>query len=430
MNAARYTLLALLLFVGVLVTAQPACSATLHIPDGAKAGPQFNIETATRAWLDSLPADKKARSNSYFEGGYWLILWDFLYGAIVSVLLLETKASARMRDIAERLTRFRPLQTGLYFAQFSVLSYLLTFPLGVYEGFFREHQYELSNMTFGAWIGDEGKGLLLNIALGGIVVATLFGIVRRLPNTWHLWGAAVAILFQAVAIMFFPVFIAPVFNKYTVLQDATMRDSILRLARQNGIPATNVYEVDASRQSNRVSANVSGALGTERITLNDNLLNRSSPEAVLAVMGHEMGHYVMNHIYKSLLFGVILIVTVFAILRRAIGYALTRWGPRWQIRGIGDPAVVPLVVLIISTIGILITPINNTWVRTQEYEADIFGLNTARQPDGFAESALLLSEYRKMEPGPVEEFIFYDHPSGKTRIYAAMRWKAENLDLR
>jgi STE24 endopeptidase len=144
-------------------------------------------------------------------------------------------------------------------------------------------------------------------------------------------------------------------------------------------------------------------------------------------MGHEMGHYVMNHIYKMMAFIVIFLVAMFAVLRRALDWSLARWGPRWQIRGVGDPAVVPLVMLIVSVITLLYLPVNNTLVRTQEYEADIFGLNTARQPDGFAEAALLLSEYRKMEPGPIEEFIFFDHPSGRTRIYASMRWKAENL---
>ena len=417
-------------FLLIAVTATTALPATLHIPPGAQANTSFSAETATRAYLDTVPPDKKARSDSYFEGGYWLILWDFLYGVAVSALLLATRLSARMRDLAERLASRHFIQTYLYFAQFVVLSYLLSFPLGIYEGFIREHKYGLSNMTLAAWLGDEGKNLLISILLGGLVVAALFAIVRRLPRTWHLWGTAAAILFQAIAIVVAPVFIAPLFNKYTVLQDARIKDPILRLARQNGIPATNVYEVDASRQSNRVSANVSGFMGTERITLNDNLLNRCSPEAIFAVMGHEMGHYVMNHIYKMMVFVAILMVLIFVVLRRALDWSLSKWGARWEIRGAGDPAVLPLAMIVISTIGLLYTPVNNTLVRTQEYEADIFGLNTSRQPDGFAEAALILGEYRKMEPGPVEEFIFFDHPSGRTRIFAAMRWKAENLSDR
>jgi STE24 endopeptidase len=211
-----------------------------------------------------------------------------------------------------------------------------------------------------------------------------------------------------------------------VLGPSPVRASILRLARQNGIPARGVYEVDASRQSNRISANVSGFLGTERITLNDNLLRRCSPECVEAVMGHEMGHYVLNHIYKSILFYLLIYTVFFAALRRALDGALARWGTRLRIRDSNDPAMLPLALLILSTLFFLLTPITNTWTRTGEYEADIFGLNTSRQPDGFAEASLLLSEYRKLEPGPVEEFLFFDHPSGRTRIFSSMRWKAEN----
>ena len=419
----------ILALLSLLVALASAQTPTLHIPPGAQAGPAFTPEAATRAYLAELPPDKKARSDAYFEGGYWLILWDLLYGGAILLLLLATRLSARLREAAERISRRKPIQTWLYFAQFSIALFVLGFPLSVYEGFFREHQYGLSNQSFAAWITDEGKGLGLNIVLGGLAVTALFGIVRRLPRTWHIWGAGAAIVFLMISILIGPVFIAPLFNKYTLLEDPHIRDPILRVARQNGIPATNVYQVDASRQSKRVSANVSGFLGTERITLNDNLLNRCSPQAILAVMGHEMGHYVLNHLYKMLSFNVIIVTVFFALLRGALAWSLARWGQHWSIRDLGDPAVLPLAMLILSVFFFVLTPINNTLIRTQEYEADIFGLNTSRQPDGFAEAALVLSEYRKLEPGPIEELLFYDHPSGHTRIFASMRWKAENQCL-
>jgi STE24 endopeptidase len=146
-------------------------------------------------------------------------------------------------------------------------------------------------------------------------------------------------------------------------------------------------------------------------------------------MGHEMGHYVLNHVTKGIMFGFIMIVLMFAYLNWALKWTLARWGEKWQIRGIGDTAVLPLVILLISVFGFVLTPIMNTSTRTMEYEADMYGLNTSRQPDGFAQAAIHLGEYRKMSPGPIEEFIFFDHPSGRNRIYAAMRWKAENLSL-
>jgi STE24 endopeptidase len=232
-----------------------------------------------------------------------------------------------------------------------------------------------------------------------------------------------------VGIVIGPVFIAPLFNKYTPLENRALKESILSLARASGIPATDVYEMDASKQSKRVSANVSGFLGTERITLNDNLLARCSPQAILAVMGHEMGHYVLHHIYNALIFYTLVIVVLFWALRWGLEGALARWGERWWVRGVSDTAALPLAVLILSTLGFLFTPMANSFTRAQEFEADLYGLNAARQPDGEAEADLLLGEYRKMAPGPLEEAIFFDHPSGRTRIYAAMRWKAENLCL-
>ena len=423
--------LAFLLCSCAIASAQtPVSSPTLQIPEAAQSGPGFDPETATRAYLNTFKPGEKARSDSYFEGGYWLILWDLLYASVISILLLETTTlSARMRDWAERLTRIKPMATWLYWAQYLLLTSLLGAPLSVYEGFLRERQYGLMNQTFADWMVDQLKALALGIFLGGLVVMVLFEIVRRLHRSWHIWAAGVTIVFLMIGALIGPVFIGPLFNKYTLLADPGIRDPILRLARQNGIPATNVYQVDASRQSNRISANVSGFLGTERITLNDNLLRRASPQAILAVMGHEMGHYVLNHVYKMIAFATILYAAFFALLRWSLEWSLGQWGPRWRIRDVGDPAVLPLAFLILGVLFFIATPIQNTLTRTQEYEADIFGINTSRQPDGFAEAALLLGEYRKLDPGKWEEMIFFDHPSGHTRIFSAMRWKAENQCL-
>jgi STE24 endopeptidase len=231
------------------------------------------------------------------------------------------------------------------------------------------------------------------------------------------------------AIMIAPVYLLPLFNKVTKLDDPKVTQPILSMARANGIPAHDVFEVDASRQTTRMSANVSGFGKTMRITLNDNLLRRGSPEEIRSVMGHEMGHYVLHHIYKDVLFLFVVTVAFFALLRWGLQYSLSRWGAKWGVQGITDPAVIPLVFLIATIFFFVLTPISNTQTRTEEAEADTFGLNASRQPDGFAQAAIHLGEYRKMNPGPVEEWIFFDHPSGRNRIYRAMRWKAENLQL-
>jgi STE24 endopeptidase len=389
--------------------------------------PDFDVEKATRAYLDRMPPEKKAQSDAYFEGGYWLQLWGFLYGAGIAALLLQGRLSARMRDLAQRCTRFKPLQTGFYAVQYIVLTAVLGLPLAIYSDYFREHQYGLSNQDLAGWFGDWGKGLMVNVIGGALLLMALFGIVRRLPRTWHIWGAAVTLGFFVIVAVIGPVFIAPIFNKYTVLADPKVVDPILRLARANGIAADKIYEMDASKQSKRVSANVSGFMGTMRITLNDNLLNRATLPEIEAVMGHEMGHYVMNHVFKDILFFGIVIVLGFALLRWAIERLLALFGAKWGISGLGDVAVLPLAIFIFSAYFFVLTPFLNSYTRMQEQEADMFGLNAARQPDGFAEAALKLGEYRKMEPGPVEEWIFFDHPSGAARIRNAMRWKAANL---
>jgi STE24 endopeptidase len=268
--------------------------------------------------------------------------------------------------------------------------------------------------------------LAVSAVLGAILVIPLFGIVRRLGRNWWLAGAALMIVFFAFVSLIAPVYIAPLFNTYTKLEDPKIKDPILSMARANGIPAKDVYEFDASRQSNRVSANVSGFASTLRISLNDNLLKRCTLPEIETTMGHEMGHYVLNHAYKGLVMMGVVMVIGFAFVNWGINFALARWGQRWGVRGITDVAVLPLAVLVFSLFFFLATPVTNTITRTMEFEADMYGLNAARQPDGEANVDLLLGEYRKMDPGPMEEFIFFDHPSGRTRITAAMRFKAEH----
>jgi STE24 endopeptidase len=407
-------------------SAAPAGESAAAAKEFTQTAPAFDVKAAVETYLAKMPAEQRARSNAYFEGGYWLQLWDFLLTCAVMWALLRFGWSARMRNFAERVTRFRPLQTAIYWVQFIVTVSVVTFPMALYEGYFREHKYGLLNQTFGPWFKDQLIGLGVSVVLGAVLVVPLFGLVRRLGKNWWVWGAVLSVVFAAVVALIAPVFIFPLFNKITKLQDARVRDPILSMARANGIPAQEVYEFDASRQSDRVSANVSGFAGTLRISLNDNLLKRCTLPEIATTMGHEMGHYVLNHIYKALIINGVVIVLGFAFLNWGVSLALARWGEKWGVRGITDVAVMPLAVIVFSIYFFLTTPVGNTITRTMEFEADMYGLNAARQPDGEANVDLLLGEYRKMDPGAIEEFVFFDHPSGRTRITAAMQWKAEH----
>lgn len=408
----------------VPATAMPS---VIKVPAKAEVSPNFNAEAATEAYLAEMPAEARAKSDAYFEGGYWLVLWDFLYVVAVSLLLLNLGWSAKMRDLSERVTRFKPVHTFVYWAQYTVLTTILYFPITVYEGFTREWKYGLATQTFGAWMGDQVKGLLVGLVLGGILVIPLFGLGRKAPRTWWIWGAGVMTVFTAFVALIAPVFIFPIFNKVTKLEDPKVTAPILSMARANGIPAHDVYQIDASKQTTRMSANVSGFGSTMRITMNDNLLKRGSPEEIESVMGHEMGHYVLNHVYKGIFFFGVMFFIGFALLASALKWSLARWGEKWQIRGLGDLAILPLVVLWGATFLFVLTPVQNSFIRIQEHEADMFGLNASAQPDGFAQAAIHLGEYRKMSPGPLEEWVFYDHPSGRNRIHDAMVWKGEHL---
>jgi len=421
----------MLLIVGSPVAFVPVFAqdneSTARSQPAAEHATSFDAVAATRAWLASVPADKRQKSDAYFEGGYWLLVWNFLLSVAISIFLLGSRTSARLRDFAERVNDFKNVHVAVYAVAYLILFYVLSFPLNLYEHFFREHQYGLATQTFFGWFRDQLIGLGLTIAGGTLLVVVLYAVFRRAPRTWWLWSTMVAVSFAFIIGLIAPVYIEPLFNTYKPLAKPEISEPVLAMARANQIPVKQVFEVDASRQTTRVSANVAGFLGTTRIALNDNLLHQCSLPEIRAVMAHEMGHYVLNHGAKLLTYFGIFALVGFALARVLFGLAVRRWGARWGVRGISDPAGLPLLVLIFSTLVFIATPFINTVVRVTEREADAFGINTSREPDGMAKIALKLGAYRKLDPSPLEEFIFYDHPSGRARIRMAMDWKAGNL---
>ncbi len=408
--------------------APTATIAVQQLPPISSPQDNFDPLKATNAYLAQVSGEARARSDSYFEGGYILLFVDAFYAVLVSAILLWLHISARIRNIARGITRSRFWQVPIYVLLYMPLATAMAFPLTVYENFLREHAYGLSNQTFVQWLGDFGKDFALTIVISAVGLTVIYASHSRGAKNLVDLGHAGGCRFPRVRHIGGPVFIAPLFNHYQPLQEGPLKARILSLARAEGIPARNVYEFDASRQTNRISANVSGLFGTTRISLNDNLINRCTPDEVIAVFGHEMGHYVLNHAAILITWFGLLLLVGFAFVDWGFGVLANVFGGNWDVRTIDDPAGLPVITALLSVFMLVATPISNTITRTTEAQADIFGVNAVRQPDGFAKAVLMLSEYRKLDPTPLEEFLFYDHPSGRSRIAMMMRWKAGHLN--
>ena len=387
----------------------------------------FDVETATRAYLDTLQGPARAQSDAYFEGGYWLILWGALASILADWLLLRFRLAAAFRNIGERVSKRRWVVTGITALLYSIVAPILLLPWTIYTEFFREKQYGLMSQDFGTWGGEQLMGLAIELIIAPLLIIAIYALIRRAPKSWWLWATGVIGVFMLVGMVLAPVFVSPLFNTYEEMEQGPLRDRIEAVAAKYDIPAEHIYVFDQSKQHKRISANVSGLGPTIRISLNDNLLERTSKEEILAVMGHEMGHYKLNHVWWIVGIYLAIFGAGLFTISRVAPRLIARHGQKWDVRDITDPASLPVLTILFSAWMLVMTPATNSLIRWAESRADAFGLEAAQEPDGFAKVAMRLSEYRKIEPGPVEEMLFFDHPSGATRVRMAMQWKADNV---
>jgi STE24 endopeptidase len=396
------------------------------LPMSARAA-SFDVDRATALYLTTLSPAARARSDAYFDGGLWLNAVSTLVTVLVCWLILRVGLLVRLRD-ALRRQGWRPWVVMLTVAATFLLALtLLQLPWSIYTDFWRERRFGLMNLTFAGWLGEQGTALLLLVVAGGLGLTVINAVIRTFPRTWWLVGAGVVGMMAAFFSLITPVFIMPLFNTYGELAPGPLRDRIVAMADANHIPTNHIYVFDASRQSDRISANVSGVGPTVQISLTDNLVKRASLPTAAAVVGHEMGHYVLGHVWSAIAFTTLLSALEF--------WLLARWGPAiiaigaWRrgVRGLDDPAALPVLVGVMTVLSLLFLPLSNSFVRHDEAAADAFGLDTAREPDGFALAAMQLSTYRKISPPWWEELLFYDHPSGHTRVHGAMQWKKDHV---
>lgn len=387
----------------------------------------FDPEAATQALLAATPTADVERVNAYVDTGYVIMALDAVAAIFFAWLVLSSGWSRNWRDLAERKLRMPFAQAFVYVPIYALVSMVLFLPLSWFSEFFTEHKFGLATQSLASWFLEH----LIETAVGALMlslfVALLYALIRRARGNWWAWGAGLSVAFMIFALLISPLFIQPLFNDYRPMDEGPLKERILSIARANGMQADDVKQFDASRQTNRVSANVSGIFGSSRIALNDNLLNRADAAAVEAVMAHEIGHFVLNHVSKMLLAFLPLLVVIFLLTQKIFDAIVRRRGDKWGIRGVDDYAGFPLLMAIISLLFFLATPVLKRVVYMQEYEADLFAINATQNPEAWAEVALLTAEYRKLQPPAWEENWLNDHPSPYKRISMAMRWKLENL---
>lgn len=297
-------------------------------------------------------------------------------------------------------------------------SSLLTLPLDYYAGFIFPHQYGLSNQTTAAWLHDHFVGMGVGALLGLPVAALIYALLRWRPKTWWAWVTAVSVPLSLFIMLIEPVFVAPLFNKFTPLQDRELRREILAMAHAQGVPANDVFQVDASRQSNAVNAYVNGIGPTQRIVLYDTLLQWFTHEEIKHVMAHEIGHYVLGHIPLGI--GLSVVGTLFGALALygIGGFILRRWGSALGFDSLGHPASYPLLLALGLGLSLLAMPIASAVSRAMEWQADKFAARIDRNHQAGIAVYYKLARLNiaDIDPPRWAQFLFGTHPTIRERI--------------
>src|SRR5438876_1130148 len=346
-----------------------------------------------------------------------LYLADFLYGVGALLLVLGAGWSARMRDIASRAAKKKFLAAMLYFVLLSLVLTVIRFPLDFYGGYVVPHQFDLTDQSFAGWLGDFGKALGVNVVIGSVLAALALLGIRKIRRWWLLlWLGSIPLIILAIVAT--PLIIDPLFNKFEPLRDEVLKRALLGEASQAGIEGSRVYQVNKSKQTKTMNAYVTGLGPSKRIVLWDTLLQKLDHDEILAVMGHEMGHYVMHHIWKGIAFGIVISFFGFFIAQK-----IYEWGlPRWGFTDRADPAALPWLLLIGAVIGFLLSPVTNGFSRHIEHQADQFGLELTHLNEAMASSFVKFAEDSKQDPNPPRfiEWWRYSHPAAQRRIDFAL----------
>jgi Zn-dependent protease with chaperone function len=337
----------------------------------------------------------------YYRSGNVIWVLEQVLGLVLPAVLLFTGWSARLRTFASGVARghFYPTLV-IYFALVALLLFVVQLPLTVYVGYVREHAYGLSTQRLSKFAGDELKGLLLGLVLGALILWVPYLLLKHSPARWWLWTGLLALPFFALVLLITPVYIAPLFNKFGPMQDKALEAQVLAVAAQAGVEGARVFEVNKSVDTEKVNAYVTGVGQTKRIVLWDTLLHRLTPAETRFVVGHELGHYVLGHVWINIFVSWGLTLLGLFAVHRTSGFLLGRFGGRFGFTALADPASLPLLMLLLSLFSFVIAPAALALSRHHEQEADRFGLDLTRDNHAAAAAFVALQRQNLANPRP------------------------------
>lgn len=378
----------------------------------------------TARWLATLSPEDLERAVAYTRGGHWLLLWGTIVAIVVSWLIIRSGLLSGIRDRLERRRRRPKLVSLAVGVVWVLMDFVLTLPWAIYQAWWRETQYGLTEQPLTGWLTEALMETAITVVLLGLLIVGLYFIIRHARRLWWAWGAGLTAVAMVLMMIVSPIVFEPLFNDYTPAPDGPMRDSVVELAQRTGTPDDRIFIYDGSKQSDRYTANVSGLFGSARVAMSDVMFAKGADLAeVRGVVGHEMGHYV--HMHSLWMTGIMILLAAIAfwLIDRLFPVAKRLLGAH-RVGDISDPAGLPVLAAIAAVIGLLLTPVTNTMIRTIEVDADQFSLVHANEPDGLSKALIKTAEYRAPSPSAIEEILFYDHPSVENRIRRAMEWKA------
>ena len=379
----------------------------------------FDPQAATAAYIDSLGADALAKAAAYTAGNHWLLLWGLVVSATFTWVIVRWGILDRL---ATRLARRGVnLRTFVVAATFFALSSLLTLPWELYADWWRESRYGRSSQPLADYLGQQAIGIVIFALLVGLFFVGVYALIRRAGRRWWIWSGGLTAAALAAFLLAAPVFIEPIFNEFEPVPEGEVRDALVEMAQRAGVPANRIFVYDGSRQSNNFTANVSGVGSSARIAISDVAFKGASLDEVKAVTGHEIGHYVLHHVWRT--------VAVFSALAILFFFLADRLFPRFarafgSTATLADPAGLPVLLFMLSVFAVLAEPVVNTLSRIDETESDRYSLETVELPDALASALVKTAEYRNPRPHPLQEMLFYTHPSVQRRVRMAMEWKA------